>query len=176
MIVAQLVRAPDCGSGGRRFETGLSPLPFTSLSSYGKAFLLPFHSSYLCTEMGRSLSLIILVCYLFLIVQPAIPVLNYLIQKDYYANTLCENKSRPSLKCQGKCALKKQIAQAENNKSQQQSTPVEMEFSNPGPHYLKRFTLFVFSFPDSHPMGIDFKEDLPSGYPSQSAQPPEHLS
>ncbi len=24
--VAQLVRAPDCGSGGRRFETDLPPL------------------------------------------------------------------------------------------------------------------------------------------------------
>ena len=26
MVVAQLVRAPDCGSGGRRFETDLPPL------------------------------------------------------------------------------------------------------------------------------------------------------
>jgi hypothetical protein len=26
VIVAQLVRAPDCGSGGRRFEPGLSPV------------------------------------------------------------------------------------------------------------------------------------------------------
>ena len=26
VVVAQLVRAPDCGSGGRRFETGLPPL------------------------------------------------------------------------------------------------------------------------------------------------------
>ena len=25
VIVAQLVRAPDCGSGGRRFEPGHSP-------------------------------------------------------------------------------------------------------------------------------------------------------
>ena len=25
MVVAQLVRAPDCGSGGRRFETDLPP-------------------------------------------------------------------------------------------------------------------------------------------------------
>tara|TARA_A200000113_G_scaffold121344_1_gene109145 strand:- start:543 stop:653 length:111 start_codon:yes stop_codon:yes gene_type:complete len=25
VVVAQLVRAPDCGSGGRRFETGLPP-------------------------------------------------------------------------------------------------------------------------------------------------------
>ncbi len=26
MVVAQLVRAPDCGSGGRRFETDLPPV------------------------------------------------------------------------------------------------------------------------------------------------------
>lgn len=25
VVVAQLVRAPDCGSGGRRFESGLPP-------------------------------------------------------------------------------------------------------------------------------------------------------
>ena len=25
VVVAQLVRVPDCGSGGRRFETGLPP-------------------------------------------------------------------------------------------------------------------------------------------------------
>ena len=26
VVVAQLVKAPDCGSGGRRFETDLPPL------------------------------------------------------------------------------------------------------------------------------------------------------
>ena len=26
VVVAQLVRAPDCGSGGRRFEPGLPPI------------------------------------------------------------------------------------------------------------------------------------------------------
>lgn len=31
VVVAQLVRAPDCGSGGRRFETDLPPKN-TSLS------------------------------------------------------------------------------------------------------------------------------------------------
>ena len=34
VVVAQLVRAPDCGSGGRRFETDLPP-------KYGRVFL-PF--------------------------------------------------------------------------------------------------------------------------------------
>ena len=34
VVVAQLVRAPDCGSGGRRFETDLPP-------KYGR-IVLPF--------------------------------------------------------------------------------------------------------------------------------------
>ena len=29
VVVAQLVRAPDCGSGGRRFEPGLPPKSLT---------------------------------------------------------------------------------------------------------------------------------------------------
>jgi hypothetical protein len=37
VVVAQLVRAPDCGSGGRRFETDLPPLrdSFESLFLWG---------------------------------------------------------------------------------------------------------------------------------------------
>ena len=31
VVVAQLVRAPDCGSGGRRFETGLPPIKKPSI-------------------------------------------------------------------------------------------------------------------------------------------------
>ena len=31
VVVAQLVRAPDCGSGGRRFETDLPPKLVLSL-------------------------------------------------------------------------------------------------------------------------------------------------
>lgn len=37
VVVAQLVRAPDCGSGGRRFETDLPP---KSQSRNRLAFLL----------------------------------------------------------------------------------------------------------------------------------------
>ena len=37
VVVAQLVRAPDCGSGSRRFEPDLPPLwdSFESLFLYG---------------------------------------------------------------------------------------------------------------------------------------------
>ena len=37
VVVAQLVRAPDCGSGGRRFETDLPPLT-KSLACQGTFF------------------------------------------------------------------------------------------------------------------------------------------
>ncbi len=37
VIVAQLVRAPDCGSGGREFESRLSPLK--TAHSLGSFFL-----------------------------------------------------------------------------------------------------------------------------------------
>ena len=141
-----------------------------------KAFLLTFHSRTFALEMGRSLSLIILFCYLFLIVQPAIPILNYLIQKDYYANTLCENKSRPSLKCQGKCALKKQIAQAESQHSQQQSTEIEIEFSTPIPHCSKQFLIFSQQLISSPIPSDSFTPLLPEGYTTQSCQPPELIS
>ena len=41
--VAQLVRAPDCGSGGRRFEPDLPPLNRKHLHFVG-AFLVSIHS------------------------------------------------------------------------------------------------------------------------------------
>ena len=38
VVVAQLVRAPDCGSGGRRFEPGLPPF-FKLLEKSGSFFM-----------------------------------------------------------------------------------------------------------------------------------------
>ncbi len=41
VVVAQLVRAPDCDSGGRRFESGLSPHPEKSRAPAVSAFFVP---------------------------------------------------------------------------------------------------------------------------------------
>ena len=48
VVVAQLVRAPDCGSGGRRFEPGLPPFKLL----YTRGF-------FLCSNFQKSSSLII---------------------------------------------------------------------------------------------------------------------
>ena len=39
VVVAQLVRAPDCGSGGRRFETDLPPQKLQGIAEMQSLFL-----------------------------------------------------------------------------------------------------------------------------------------
>ena len=39
--------------------------------------------------------------------------IDYTVNQSYIANTLCENKAKPQLRCNGKCYLKKQLAKAE---------------------------------------------------------------
>ena len=51
VIVAQSVRAPDCGSGGRGFESRLSPKVFTVSNFFEKeqqGYLKFVKVSYLC--------------------------------------------------------------------------------------------------------------------------------
>ena len=38
VVVAQLVRAPDCGSGGRRFETDLPPQKLQGIAEMQSLF------------------------------------------------------------------------------------------------------------------------------------------
>ena len=40
-------------------------------------------------------------------------VVRYQANKKYIASTLCENRNKPSKKCEGKCYLKKQLKKAE---------------------------------------------------------------
>ena len=38
------------------------------------------------------------------------PVLDYMANYDYIVNTLCENKDKPEMECNGKCHLSKELA------------------------------------------------------------------
>ena len=51
VVVAQLVRAPDCGSGGRRFETALPPKIKPSRNWGFFSFLSVL--VYICKEVGN---------------------------------------------------------------------------------------------------------------------------
>ncbi|MFK7969799.1 MAG: hypothetical protein AB8F95_05500 [Bacteroidia bacterium] len=55
--------------------------------------------------MHKQFSILMLICYVLVLLGPAIPLIDYGIRYDYYANVLCENKDRPELKCNGTCKL-----------------------------------------------------------------------
>ncbi len=53
-----------------------------------------------------SFLLIVLTAYLII---PVIPIIDYLIHKDYIARNLCVNRDKPKSCCKGKCYLVKQL-------------------------------------------------------------------
>jgi hypothetical protein len=46
-------------------------------------------------------------------------VIWYQANKNYIAQNLCENRDKPEMKCCGKCYLKKQLRNADNNTEKQ---------------------------------------------------------
>ena len=61
--------------------------------------------------------------YVTAMLRPIMPVLNYYIDYDYIVAELCENKSKPELKCNGKCHLAKEIKKANNGVDNQEKVP-----------------------------------------------------
>jgi hypothetical protein len=53
----------------------------------------------------------------------------YKVRKEYVATVLCENRSKPSMHCNGKCYLAKQLKKVTNGSAtgNENSVPVEKE-------------------------------------------------
>jgi hypothetical protein len=73
----------------------------------------------------------IFIVVFLILAKPVMPVLDYIINYDYIAKELCENKAKPQMHCNGKCHLMKELAKAAENekpasqkKSQHQETEV----------------------------------------------------
>lgn len=75
---------------------------------------------------------LVIIVALVMFLKPILPVADYIINYDYIANVLCENKAKPELQCNGKCQLMKELAKASeqekpispNKKIQLQETEV----------------------------------------------------
>ena len=53
---------------------------------------------------------ILFIIVLLFFLKPVLPVLEYVLNYEYIATVLCENKEKPELKCNGKCQLMKGLA------------------------------------------------------------------
>jgi hypothetical protein len=58
---------------------------------------------------------------LSVLLKPVFPVIEYVVNYDYIAKTLCVNKAKPQMHCNGKCHLMKELAKAAE--SEKPTTP-----------------------------------------------------
>lgn len=56
-------------------------------------------------------------------------ILHYKFNQDFFAE-ICENKDKPEMECNGKCHLKKQLKQQEENESEKKKINNEKENLN----------------------------------------------
>ena len=55
---------------------------------------------------------IVVIIALSILLKPILPLVDYGVNYDYISKVLCENKTKPELKCNGKCHLMKELAKA----------------------------------------------------------------
>ena len=101
--------------------------------------------------------------YLLVLIQPALPVLEYLINYDYIVNELCENRDKPVLTCNGKCYLGDQVEkQMDLDRDAQLPIPPEIDLEK----FITLGVKFVHQF--AHP---DIKtESLSNFYRKMESQ------
>lgn len=104
------------------------------------------------------------------------PVLDYMANYDYIVNTLCENKDKPELKCNGKCHLSKELAKEAgedgdhplNSKTSKTEIP-QILISENIQEYLFALKIEIVSNKN-----IDYRPNLiPSLYSSKILHPPK---
>lgn len=114
-----------------------------------------------------------LVAYLTASVSPYLPYFEYQANLDYYAKVLCENQARPTLKCNGKCALAKKL-EAVNQASPADAPPL------PGKLQLKDFLPFHLFAQKKEPIISTARQGFPeqqhrasTGLTAPPTPPPE---
>lgn len=71
----------------------------------------------------KSVILFFLVVYSLTILRPVYPYIEYGLNKDYIAKVLCINKDKPTIECDGKCHLTKQLINANDSNESEDNLP-----------------------------------------------------
>lgn len=91
---------------------------------------------------------ILLLLALWMTLKPMWPVVIYIMNYEYIATVLCENKEVPEMQCNGKCYLSKMLAEQQ---AQNQENPFETPLvkADPNPIIIQEIRRFLFSGPVS---------------------------
>jgi hypothetical protein len=100
--------------------------------------------------------------YLLVLIQPALPVLEYLINYDYIVNELCENRDKPVMACNGVCYLGDQVEKQLNlDHKDQVPLPPQIDYKEfiPLSDDTVSDKLVIITAPISRPCYIDFLKE-----------------
>lgn len=76
----------------------------------------------------NAISVFLLLMYGMVLMKPFFPYLEYQANREFIAEVLCLNKSRPQMACEGKCHLNKRIQDfSESDKDTPQTQTAEEE-------------------------------------------------
>ena len=67
---------------------------------------------YFCLVKKILFIIIVVMC-----LKPILPVVEYVVNYEYISKVLCVNKAKPMMHCDGKCHLKKELANASDNEN-----------------------------------------------------------
>jgi len=119
---------------------------------------------------------LLLSVYLLALCKPFCPLVEYTLNKAYIAQTLCENKDKPELQCEGKCHLAKELTKA-NDAGEKESKPVSSKINFDNDYsYLKPLAEHA-----NHLQSLNSLFKLASAAPFTSAviadifHPPRHI-
>ncbi len=71
-----------------------------------------------------------------MVLQPAIPIIDYIVNKDYISNNLCVDKDVPMSTCNGKCHLVKQLVDLSTANNEQAPTQDNRKYFDYGVHLI----------------------------------------
>jgi len=67
------------------------------------------------SKFKHILAFLLLAVFAFQILGKTVIYISYILNQDYIAKNICENRAKPQLHCNGKCHLYKELKKAESN-------------------------------------------------------------
>lgn len=62
-----------------------------------------------------------------MVLRPVMPIVNYMVNYDFIAQNLCENRDKPEMSCNGKCYLSKELAKTTDTFPKQDNSKINIQ-------------------------------------------------
>ena len=116
---------------------------------------------------------LILFLALVILLKPLWPLVEYAVNYNYIVENLCENKDKPTLNCNGKCFLAKQLAKESGTKDKNPFSSADSKLKLPIINWLNIQILNYQSFNFVVHIYKNYHESKSGLFTSEVLQPPE---